>query len=274
MKKNFYIVTSLLVILFIIIISLVKLKVSSVENNTNNYFSEKEIKKFVDKIYTSLMDKNIDEYLNSVNEESINNLDLTKDEIRNTVKEYLNDNSITEYKITSIEDFDENTKIVNTSYKQVSGEGIKTEHGDVLFIRKNNELNKLQLFYNGAISSRTFETSKASDGEYKFSLRKIIRLLDGVGVSIEIENKADSRISLGYGTVNANIVITTTDGKSYNLPLEETKIYNKDSKDKIVSYSYDTTEAIYKVEIQGVFELNENGTPKNGSPKTITIYEE
>jgi len=274
MKKNFYIVTSLLVILFIIIISLVKLKVSSVENNTNNYFSEKEIKKFVDKIYTSLIDKNIDEYLNSVNEESINNLDLTKDEIRNTVKEYLNDNSITEYKITSIEDFDENTKIVNTSYKQVSGEGIKTEHGDVLFIRKNNELNKLQLFYNGAISSRTFETSKASDGEYKFSLRKIIRLLDGVGVSIEIENKADSRISLGYGTVNANIVITTTDGKSYNLPLEETKIYNKDSKDKIVSYSYDTTEAIYKVEIQGVFELNENGTPKNGSPKTITIYEE
>lgn len=274
MKKNFYIVTSLLVILFIIIISLVKLKVSSLENNTNNYFSEKEIKKFVGKIYTSLIDKNIDEYVNSINEESINNLDLTKDEIRNTVKEYLNDNSITEYKITSIEDFDENTKIVNTSYKQVSGEGIKTEHGDVLFIRKNNELNKLQLFYNGAISSSSFETSKASDGEYRFSLRKIIRLLDGVGVSIEIENKADSRISLGYGTVNANIVITTTDGKSYNLPLEETKIYNKDSTDKIVSYSYDTTEAIYKVEIQGVFELNENGTPKNGSPKTITIYEE
>jgi hypothetical protein len=274
MKKSFYIVTSLLIILSIIIIPLVKFKVIFVENNTNSNFSEKEIKKFVDKIYTSLMDKNVDEYVNSINEESINNLDLTKDEISNTVKEYLNHNKITEYKITSIEDFDENTKIVNTSYKQVSDEGTSTEHGDVLFIRKNDELNKLQLFYNGAISSRSFETSKASEGEYKFSLRKIIRLLDGVGVSIEIENKADSRISLGYGTVNANVVITTTDGKSYNLPLEEIKIYNKDSIDKIVSYSYDTTEAIYKVEVQGVFELNENGTPKNGSPKTITIYEE
>lgn len=235
-------------------------------------FTEKEVQKAVDGIYKALINKNSDEYINYINSASLQHLGSSGEEIKKTIDTYLKSNDVKEYKILSTEDFNENTKIVNTRYVEISKEGTKLEHEDMLFLQKNFQ-NKVEIIYNGAISSENFQVSETPEGQYKFRLEKTIGLFDGIGAMLAVENKANYKVSLGYGNIFGNVILTTEDGETYTLPFDEVKLYSPNTKDKISSFTYETTDKISKVEIQGVFELNENGTPKEGSPKTYVIFE-
>lgn len=235
-------------------------------------FTEKEVQKAVDGIYKALINKNSDEYINYINGASLQHLGSSGEEIKKTIDTYLKSNDVKEYKILSTEDFNENTKIINTRYVEISKEGTKLEHEDMLFLQKNSQ-NKVEIIYNGAISSEKFPVTETPEGQYKFALEKTMGLFDGIGAMITIENKTDYKVSLGYGKIFGNVIITTEDGETYTLPFDEVKLYAPNTNDKISSFTYETTDKISKVEIQGVFELNENGTPKEGSPKTYVIFE-
>lgn len=235
-------------------------------------FTEKEVQKAVDGIYKALINKNSDEYINYINSASLQHLGSSGEEIKKTIDTYLKSNDVKEYKILTTEDFNENTKIVNTRYVEISKEGIKLEHEDMLFLQKNSQ-NKVEIIYNGAISSENFPVAETTEGQYKFTLEKTIGLFDGIGAMLAVENKSNYKVSLGYGNIFGNVILTTEDGETYTLPFDEVKLYGPNTKDKISSFTYETTDKISKVEIQGVFELNENGTPKEGCPKTYVIFE-
>lgn len=243
------------------------------QTENKSVISKRDVEKTIKEIYGALIDKNAEEYVKHINSKSLEHLSSNIEEIRKSVKEYLKDNKIVEYKIISIEDFNENIKTVTTLYKEISKDGHETEHDDIIFLSRNPQTKTIEIIYNGAISSKTFEQDEVNEGEYKFILNRTIELIDGVGVNVTFKNKSNNTISLGYGTIFANIILSTSDGESYSLPLNEVKIYKKNDVDNFDSFTFDTTEHITKVEIQGVFELNENGTPKEASPKNIIIYQ-
>lgn len=243
------------------------------QTENNSVISKRDVEKTIREIYRALIDKNSEEYVKHINAKSLEHLSSNIEEIRKSVTEYLKENKIVEYKIISIEDFNENIKTVTTLYKEISKDGHETEHDDIIFLSRNPQTKSIEIIYNGAIASKTFKQDEVKEGEYKFILNRTIELIDGVGVNITFKNKSNNTISLGYGTIFANIILSTSDGENYSLPLNEVKIYKKNDMDNFDSFTFDTTEDITRVEIQGVFELNENGTPKEASPKNVIIYQ-
>lgn len=238
-----------------------------------NFFTNKEAEKVIDGIYKALINKNSSDYIKYINSESLKHLNSSEEEIKKTIDDYLLNNKVKEYKILSTEDFNENTKIINTKYVEISKDGHSSEHEDMLFLQKNLDNNKIEIIYNGAVSSQSFALAEVLPGEFKIQLDKTITLFDGIGASLYIENKTNSKISIGYGSIFGSVILTTEDGETYNLPFNEVKLYEPNSKDRISSFTYETTGKISKVEIQGVFELNENSAPKEGSPKSFIVYE-
>ena len=273
MKIKSILITVIAIILSLSILYKISYVVNNEESSNKHTISQREVEKTIQGIYRALIDKNAEQYVKYINSESLGHLNSNREEIQKSVSEYLKDNIIKEYKINSIEDFNENIKTVTTLYKEISKDGHETEHDDVLFLYRNPQTKTIEILYNGAVSSKSFEKVKVNEGAYQFSLNRTIELIDGVGVNITLENKSSNTISLGYGAIFANINLTTSDGEIYSLALNEVKLYRKNDIDTFDTFTYDTTDKITKVEIQGIFELNNDGTPKEGSPKSIVIYE-
>jgi hypothetical protein len=236
-------------------------------------FTEKEAEKVISIIYEALINKDAETYVNYIESESLAHLSSDKNEVKENVDDYLKENTVQDYEIISIVDFNDNTKTINTKYTEVAKNGIFTEHGDMIFLHKNVEDSTVKVIYNGAISSHSYPKLEVGQGTYKFMLEKTIELLDGIGVTIYFENNSDYKVSIGYGEIFGNITITTEDGEVYNLPFDEVTIYNPSNTDKISSFTFETTSQISKVELNGIFELKENGMAKEGSPKSIVVYD-
>jgi len=182
MKKK-----SVLILLITIIFSATSLFVFSSIINTNqiedkSVISKRDIEKTIREIYGSLIDKNAEEYVKHINTKSLEHLSSNSEEITKSVTEYLKNNKIVEYKIISIEDFNENIKTVTTLYKEISKDGHETEHDDIIFLSRNPQTKTIEIIYNGAIASKVFKQEEAKEGEYKFRLNRTIELIDGVGV--------------------------------------------------------------------------------------------
>ncbi|MEG0774505.1 hypothetical protein [Clostridium sp.] len=248
------------------------------KNTINNsvekvVFTEEEADKVISNLYEALINKDTDAYVNYIEAESLAHLSSDKNEVKKNVDDYLKENNIKNYEINSIVDFNDNTKTINTKYTEVAKNGSLTEHDDLIFLRKNYEDNTVKVIYNGAISSKSYPKQKVGQGTYKFMLEKTIELLDGIGVTIYFENNTDYKVSIGYGDIYGNITITTEDGEVYNIPFDEITIYEPYNTDKISSFTFETNSQISKVEVNGIFELKENGMVKEGSPKSLVVYE-